>query len=497
MSARLSHRVSTSFTKQFLEFYSVEMPVNLLRPRAHSALILGLAALVVFTTAQSVGFVLQEETGVVNPPIAHLSIGINLFSIIMLCFFYLLNFKIAEKRKWDLALVYRISIYVVFTIFMFITLTHIWIAGSSSSIVPMMLVDLTLLNCWLAGYKQAWVYFFVGVLGWIGIHVLGSLRVIPFLPLHRENWRVPPEIFLEPRYLAINTILFVLFGGFIVYLVIYYQKQIQDQNLELDSKNRLLVQTNQQLQNLETLRDNLTQMIVHDLRSPLAGVTLNLQSVIRSLPPEGNDLMRHKLDRVYTGIVSQLELINSLLDVSRLEAGQFELHLEPVDLSQIIQQAVESLAGLAAERQVAAISREDLPWVVCDPGIIRRVLANLVGNALKFTDPADQVEIGVDLDEDSVKITVRDDGPGIPPEFHQKIFEKFGQAEIRGEKRMFSTGLGLAFCKLAIEAHHGAIGVLSTVGKGSTFWFTLPLQSQQTITSVREPSWSIKGSSSS
>jgi signal transduction histidine kinase len=103
---------------------------------------------------------------------------------------------------------------------------------------------------------------------------------------------------------------------------------------------------------------------------------------------------------------------------------------------------------------------------------VRRVLENLVTNALKFTPSGGLVEVSLSSSDGNIRVSVRDSGPGIPPEYHETIFEKFGQ--VQGEGQQLGTGLGLAFCKLAVTAHGGEIGVESEVGKGSTFCFTLP-----------------------
>ena len=112
--------------------------------------------------------------------------------------------------------------------------------------------------------------------------------------------------------------------------------------------------------------------------------------------------------------------------------------------------------------------------VDCDPDVTRRIVTNLVANAIKFTPRTGDVRIAVSGGERGVKVTVADTGPGIPREYRARIFEKFGQVPTRGEAHKHSTGLGLAFCKLAVEAQGGEIGVDSEVGKGSVFWFVLP-----------------------
>jgi signal transduction histidine kinase len=108
-----------------------------------------------------------------------------------------------------------------------------------------------------------------------------------------------------------------------------------------------------------------------------------------------------------------------------------------------------------------------------DPVLLSRVIRNLLGNAFKFTPEGGSVRVGISKTDREARVTVTDEGPGIPAEYHEKIFEKFGQVEdIRAKT---GTGLGLTFCKLAVELHSGRIGVESEVGGGSTFWFTLPL----------------------
>ena len=102
-------------------------------------------------------------------------------------------------------------------------------------------------------------------------------------------------------------------------------------------------------------------------------------------------------------------------------------------------------------------------------------MANLVGNAVKYTPPQGDVRVTVAMAGSQARVAVIDVGPGIAPEYHEMIFKKFGQVEARDQKQGSSTGLGLTFCKLAVEAHGGRIGVDSQVGRGSTFWFELPV----------------------
>ena len=229
-----------------------------------------------------------------------------------------------------------------------------------------------------------------------------------------------------------------------------------------------------QLQKLEELRDNLTHMIIHDLRSPLSVMSMSFEFVLHQtsqLSPE----QREMLVTAQASCQSLIEMVSSLLDVSRMEAGQMPLNRTSCDLLEIAGAAAESLAELARQKNLTLRVTGSAALCDADRELIRRILVNLLANAIKFSQMGASIEIEVSSAGDGVRSSVTDSGYGIPPEYHRRIFEKFGQVASRQERKVYSTGLGLAFCKLAVEAHGGQIGVNSEVGKGSTFWFTLPI----------------------
>ncbi len=228
------------------------------------------------------------------------------------------------------------------------------------------------------------------------------------------------------------------------------------------------------LRELEALRDSLVHMVVHDLRTPLTGLLAGLQS----LEPLGplNDGQREMLALAEQSGEALLGLINDMLDVSRMEAGAVAPEPEVLDCRGAAEAALRQVAPLARDKRLELRREwpEDLGPVRADEAKLVRVLVNLLGNAVKFTPAGGSVTLSARAEPGAVRFSIRDTGDGIPEEARERIFEKFGQVENRQSRKVVSTGLGLTFCKLAVEAQGGRIGVESQVGHGSEFWFTLP-----------------------
>ncbi|HET7434253.1 MAG TPA: response regulator [Thermoanaerobaculia bacterium] len=224
------------------------------------------------------------------------------------------------------------------------------------------------------------------------------------------------------------------------------------------------------LQEAEKLRDDLRNMIVHDLRTPLTAVIAGIDMVGR-----GNtltEMQREMIDIAAGGGRTLLGMINDLLDVEKMEAGRMALHYEELSAATLVANAiaeVRSLAELSGTSLVASIE-EGLAPFTGDANKLSRTLVNLIANAIRFT-PQGTVTISAGDDRQSVRFAVADTGRGIPADAFERIFEKFGQLDPRSR---VGTGLGLAFCKLAVEAHGGRIEVESTLATGSTFSFTFP-----------------------
>jgi len=254
------------------------------------------------------------------------------------------------------------------------------------------------------------------------------------------------------------------------------KKRARDRERDLFER---LERNYQRLQELERLRDDLTHMIVHDLRTPLTSVMAAIQTL--SVVGQVNEVQGEVVDIALSGSRALLSMVNSLLDVEKLESGAMELERTPILASELISAAVAQVSALAQAKDIALIQAIDpnLSRFSGDERVLLRVLVNLVGNALKFTPAGGSVTLQADWNEDkqAVEFCVLDTGEGIPSEAFERIFEKFGQVGSRQAGRTMSTGLGLTFCKLATEAHGGQIGVESTLAKGSKFWFTVPAAS--------------------
>lgn len=251
-------------------------------------------------------------------------------------------------------------------------------------------------------------------------------------------------------------------------------------HLQLRRQKLQLQQSYQRLQELERLRDDLTHLVVHDLRTPLTSFLTGLQT-LRAMGSNGHDpAWQEILEVAIRGGETLLGMINDLLDLHKMEQGSMLLECEFIPLKDLVEEALQYVQSLAQEKALRCVAEveEGLPLLSADREKLRRVLINLLGNAIKFTPPKGQITLAVRRDPSgkALLFTVADTGNGIPKEHFGRIFEKFGQVELRRSGRQMSTGLGLAFCKMVVEAHGGRIWVESEVGKGSQFSFTVPLQ---------------------
>jgi len=244
----------------------------------------------------------------------------------------------------------------------------------------------------------------------------------------------------------------------------------------LSKQVSVLESEKQRLEELQRLRQETTELIIHDLRNPLSAIALSLKMLTLVLPEAVLQANHELLDIAQTSTQRMQRLVDSLLEVSRMETGEARFDMRSLNLGPLLHDVIQRNAILA--RKGVQIDTEipfDLP-VVADHEKIERVLVNLLDNALKYTPENGHIWVQSGLRGDSVWVSISDTGPGIPAVDRERIFERFTQGAGDKLKRR-GFGLGLAYCRLAVERHGGRIWVQDGPnGVGSRFTFTLPLE---------------------
>ena len=249
--------------------------------------------------------------------------------------------------------------------------------------------------------------------------------------------------------------------------------------LRLKFATDALEESYRKLRELEKVRDDLMKMIVHDLKSPLTSVLAALEMVLDGDFGVVSDTQRRALGDAEAKAEDLLALIEDLLEVARIEETSIQLDVQPIAPAALLTEVLHEWEMRLAQEEASATMdvADDAPVFHADKGLVKRVLSNLIQNALTHSPRNVRISLRARHDgaTDGVLFTVADNGPGIPKEYHEIIFRKFEQAKTPSAPRVRSSGLGLAFCKLAVEAHGGRIWVQSEEGKGSQFHFTLPV----------------------
>lgn len=229
------------------------------------------------------------------------------------------------------------------------------------------------------------------------------------------------------------------------------------------------------LRRLEALRDDLMHMLVHDLRAPLTSLSVSLQLAAAEVDPSGS--LKESLVDATQSTRRLGDMVSDILDLGRMEAGELPLERVSFDLRSVCEGAIAATLTAGSRVRIVRDWPPDAADIVADATLISRVVANLVDNAVKFSPPDQPVRLALEPRRGAVRLTVEDCGPGVPEEARRRIFDKYGQAG-RGLGDRRSSGLGLAFCRLAVEAHGGTVGVDEAPGGGSRFWFDIPVAAE-------------------
>lgn len=245
------------------------------------------------------------------------------------------------------------------------------------------------------------------------------------------------------------------------------------------------------LQNTKGRMDEFLGIVSHELRTPMTTIKGNIQLAkmrllyaMRGLPKDDNILfnvleeVHMMLERAERQANTQNRLIRDLLDSSRIQSGQLDLQQEQLDLITIVNETIEDLQSTAPARSIHMIapSEESIP-VLVDAERIGQVINNYMTNALKYSPEDQPIEVRLEIKGDTAHFSVRDQGPGLSVSEQAHIWERFYQVEEIKRQRGFGVGMGLGLyiCRAIVEQHRGAVGIESTKGEGSTFWFTLPI----------------------
>jgi signal transduction histidine kinase len=269
----------------------------------------------------------------------------------------------------------------------------------------------------------------------------------------------------------------------------YLSKPIE--GVELKARVRSLLRVKRQYDQLQNLiqlreealrlREDLSKMIVHDLRNPLVGMLLGVEVALRYLDQfdqsEFSALKKKVIKKLHQVLGSGRQvqqMVEDLLLMAKLESGKMRLNLGETDLYKLCLESFQGFQEIAKENRLyLQVDAPKTPqYFQVDAPILRRVIDNLLSNAIKFSPPDAKVVLKLEpLSERHFRLSVADQGPGIKPEDREKIFDKFEIGAFKAHKSQ--TGLGLAFCKLAVEAHQGSIGLMDNQPKGTIFWLEI------------------------
>ncbi len=294
--------------------------------------------------------------------------------------------------------------------------------------------------------------------------------------VRKDGTRFPVEISLSPSPGALRTTAIVR--------DVTARKLAEDQlravqeryTRELAAHNRELASRNLEVERANRLKTEFLASMSHELRTPLHTIIGFSELLGEQRQGPLNEKQQRFVDHIHRDALHLLELINDILDLSKIESGKIGLRPEIVDLEAVIAEALHSIVPLGDAKSISIQTHlGSLPAIHADPLRVKQILVNLLSNAVKFTQDRGRVEVNARVLGDFVEISVTDTGVGIPAEEHAAIFDIFHQAGTTTKGVREGTGLGLAITKRLVEQHGGAITVTSRPEQGSTFTFTLPI----------------------
>ena len=226
------------------------------------------------------------------------------------------------------------------------------------------------------------------------------------------------------------------------------------------------------------MKDEFISVVSHELRTPLTSIKGSLGLLVSETAGDLPEKVRQMLAISYQNSERLELLINELLDMSKIQSAESSLHLEPLNVSELIDKAVVYNQGYAEKYGVSLLCQQTdnlAIYVKGDENRLIQALSNFISNAIKYSPKEAPVVISASNNDNEVRVSISDSGPGIPLEFQDRLFDKFTQADSSDRRQVGGTGLGMTITKAIIEKHGGKVGFDSTPGQGATFYFELPI----------------------
>jgi two-component system sensor histidine kinase KdpD len=256
--------------------------------------------------------------------------------------------------------------------------------------------------------------------------------------------------------------------------IIIWGLVLEDLQSKLTKQRSTLRKRNKELQRQQELRSQLSSMLIHDLKTPLAEVIANLDILSYSITDDNKEF----LEGAQIGCDRAVRMVSNLVSVDKISDGKQQLLLEDVKPADLLSEALSTIRAIARLKNIAIVHNEDgtidLPTLRLDRTLILRVFQNILANAVSYSSSGTKITAGIRLDNKHVVFMLVDEGPGIPPEMSETIFDKYARLSSH-QDTLVGTGMGLHFCRLAVELHQGRIWVEGREGQGSCFFVALPI----------------------
>ena len=239
---------------------------------------------------------------------------------------------------------------------------------------------------------------------------------------------------------------------------------------------------------LQEIKNDFVSSVSHELRTPMTSVVGALGLVQGGAAGRLPEKAQAMIEIAHKNCNRLVRLLNDILDIERIESGKADLEIVSLDLHSLAQDSIETVSATAIERgvEIGLVEDTEALTVMGDSDRLVQVLINLLSNAIKFSPPGGLVEVRLSRRDHLVRVSVCDQGPGIPLSFRSRVFERFAQADASDSRPNAGSGLGLSICRLIIDAHGGSIAYDTRIGQGTTFYFELPEHPDQTV-AAEEP----------